>query len=266
MNLMFCGNDKVYDGMLMSLISITNHTNDILNIYIITADLQDINQEYKPITEKHKNSLEKLIKDKNPNSNIKIIDISNLFREEMMEGKNLKTHYTPYIFLRLYADKIAELPDKILYLDTDIICYKDLNELYSTDISNFEYAASIDYFGRWFIDYKYINSGVLLMNLKLLKERQTLSKCRKMCIEKRMLLPDQTALNRCTKSKMYLPRKFNEQKERREDTVLRHFSMTMKFFPYFKTINIKPWDISNIHDVYNIHDFDDVIEKYESIK
>ncbi len=263
---MFCGNDKVYDGMLMSLISITNHTSDALNVYIITADLQDVKPEYKPITLKHKNRLEKLVREKNPDSKVTVVDASTLFRDEMMDGKNLKTHYTPYIFLRLYADKLEELPEKILYLDTDIICYRDLNELYNTDISKVEYAAAIDYFGKWFIDYKYINSGVLLMNLKLLKEADTLSKCRKMCVEKKMLLPDQTALNKCSKNKMYLPRKFNEQKERKEDTVLRHFSMTMKFFPYFKTINIKPWDITNIHEVYNIHDFDDVIEKYENIK
>ena len=149
-----------------------------------------------------------------------------------------------------------------MYLDADIVCYGDLNELYNRDIADYEFAASLDYFGKWFIDYKYINSGVLLMNLKKLRENDSLRKCREMCVEKKMLLPDQTALNKCCEQKLYLPRKYNEQKERKEDTVVRHFSKTIKFIPYFKTINIKPWEIEKIHDVYKIHDFDDVIEKY----
>ena len=42
--------------------------------------------------------------------------------------------------------------------------------------------------------------------------------------------------------------------------------MTMKFFPKFKTVNIKPWNIDEIHEIYKINDFDDVIEKYLEIK
>ena len=129
-----------------------------------------------------------------------------------------------------------------------------------------DFAASKDYFGRWFIDYRYLNSGVLLMNLKRMRKDGTLAKCRKMCVEQKMLLPDQTALNLMCRKKLYLPRKYNEQKERKEDTVIRHFSMTMKFFPKFKTINIKPWNIDEIHKIYKINDFDDVIEKYLEIK
>ena len=45
-----------------------------------------------------------------------------------MNNINRRTHYTPYIFLRLLSDKIETLPEKILYLDTDIVCYKDINE------------------------------------------------------------------------------------------------------------------------------------------
>lgn len=262
-NLMFCGNDKFYDGMLISLISIIKHTKEALNVYLITIDLKDIDEKYNPISEAQRITIENVIKEVNKESKVTLIDISKLFREDMIiDGKNMKTNYTPYIFLRLYADKISELPDKILYMDADIVCYDDIVPLYQTNIEDYDFAAAKDYLGRWFIDYKYINSGILLMNLKRLRENNTLKKCREMCFEKKMLLPDQTALNKCCDKKLYLPRKYNEQKERREDTVIRHFSKTIKFIPYFKTINIKPWQIDKIHETYKIHDFDDVLEKY----
>ena len=133
-NLLFCGNDKVYDGLLISLLSITKHTKDALNVNILTVDLQDIDEKYKPLNEEHKSVLEKIVKDANADSKVNLIDISDIFRDEMMEGKNMKTHYTPYIFLRLFVDRIPELPSKLLYMDVDIVCYKDIAELYNKDI------------------------------------------------------------------------------------------------------------------------------------
>ncbi len=38
----------------------------------------------------------------------------------------MKTRFTPCCMLRLFADEILELPDKILYLDNDVICRKRL--------------------------------------------------------------------------------------------------------------------------------------------
>lgn len=38
-NLMLCGNDKVFDGMLLTLLSIRKHTQEELNVYILTMNL-----------------------------------------------------------------------------------------------------------------------------------------------------------------------------------------------------------------------------------
>lgn len=264
-NLMFCGNKKAYDGILISLISILNHTNETVKVHVLTADMHEVKPEYIPITDYQISVLDDFIKSKNPSNEISLFDVTDIFKSELNETINMDTSYTPYIFLRLLIDKIEGFPEKVLYLDTDIVCYKDIAELYNTNIDNYEYAAAKDYLGRWFIDYKYINSGVLLINLKNVKANDSFSACRKMCITKKMLLPDQTALNKMCKNKLYLPRKFNEQKERKEDTVIRHFSMTIKLLP-FEKINIKPWHVEKIHDIYKIHDFDDVLEKYSEIK
>ena len=265
-NLMFCGNKKVFDGLLIAVLSILKHTKESLHLFILTADLHEINEDFVSLGEEERTKLESILKDANNENQITLIDVTENYKSEMLVGANMDTNYTPYIFLRLFADEIKEIPDKILYLDADIVVYGNLKDLYDLDISEYDFAASKDYFGRWFIDYRYLNSGVLLMNLKRMRENGSLAKCRKMCVEKKMLLPDQTALNLICKKKLYLPRKYNEQKERKEDTVIRHFSMTIKFFPKIKTVNIKPWNIDKIHEVYKINDFDDIIEKYLEVK
>lgn len=265
-NVMLCGNKKMYDGLLITTLSMIKHSKEAINMYVVTADLRDVNECYIPIEQAQINKLNEIVKKVNQESNVKLIDITEVFRNEMMNTVNMTTHYTPYIFLRLFADKIEEIPNKILYLDTDIVFYKDIKELFDVNVDNYEFAAAKDYFGKWFIDRKYMNSGVLLMNVEKMKRENSFENCRKMCMEKKMLLPDQTALNNVCKSKCYLPRKYNEQKQRNDDTVIRHFSMTIKFWPRFHTLNIKPWNIDEIHNTYKINDYDDIIEEYLKIR
>ena len=172
--------------------------------------------------------------------------------------------------LRLYADKIKELPDKILYLDTDVVCLKDPVELYYTDITNYEIAGVLDYYGSHFYKKKiykrdYLNSGVLLLNLKLIKKTKLFKKCREMCRDIKMLLPDQGALNKLAIYKLILKRKFNEQKKIKKNTIFRHFTTTFKFFPKFHTQTIKPWNIDKLHSILKVHEFDDILEDYKQI-
>ena len=265
-NLMICGNYKVFDGMLIELLSIIKHTDEALNVYIITMDLTDENEAFKPITEENRKVLEDAIKQKNANSKVTLVDVTKMYKEEMLKNINRKTHYTPYIFLRLLSDKIEQLPEKILYLDTDIVCYKDISELYNIDMEKYEIAAARDYIGRKWIDVDYLNSGVVLINLKKVRERNSFEKCRNMCMTKKMMLPDQTALNRCCRSKLILKDKFNEQYKRREETVIRHFSMQILYFPIIRPRNVKPWEIDKVHEILKINDYDDIYEEFLNIK
>ena len=265
-NLMFCGNEKVLDGMIISLLSIVKYNKEELNVYLLTMDLQDINKEYKQINLKQIERLSNILKKVNKNSKIQLIYVTYLFRKELEKSKNIKTHYTPYIFVRLFSSQIKELPDKILYLDCDIVCNNDIKKLYDIDISDYEIAGVLDYFGRIFIKKDYMNSGVLLINMKKVRQTELFENCIKLCQTKRMLLPDQTALNKYAKNKLYLPRKYNEQKKLQEDTIIRHFSMTIRFMPYFHLLNIKPWQIDRVHKKYKIYKFDDIFEQYKIIK
>ena len=129
-NIMFCGNQKVYDGLLIAIISIVKHTKEPLSIYLITANLQKLNDDFVPLGEGERKRIEMIVKNANSNSSVKLIDISEMFEKEMLNGTNMTTRYTPYIFLRLFADEITELPDKILYLDADLVIYDDIKKLY----------------------------------------------------------------------------------------------------------------------------------------
>ncbi len=265
-NLMFCGNSKVFDGMIISLLSIVKYTNEPLNVFVLTMDLRNINENYTPIEKKHIDILENIIKEKNGDSKITLIDTTDLIKEEVLSSVNQKTHYTPYIFIRLFSDKIKELPDKILYLDCDIVCYKDIKEIFDINIEDYDVGVVRDYIGRKVINRKYINSGVLLINLKKVREDGSFEKARNIAKKRVMAMPDQTAIYKACTKKLYLPDKYNEQKERKEDTVIRHFSMTIKLLPYFRLVNIKPWNIDRMHNEYKIFDYEDILEKYLEIK
>ena len=173
--------------------------------------------------------------------------------------------------LRLYADLVENMPDKLLYLDNDVVCLKNPQEFYNILNDNYEIVGVLDYYGshvykKNLLKKDYVNSGVLLLNMKLIKETGLFAKCRKMCHDMKMLLPDQTALNFCAKHKLVVARIYNEQKEAQEDTVFRHFSTTFKFWPKFSTQTIKPWQIDEVHNILNMHNFDDILDDYKLIK
>lgn len=103
------------------------------------------------------------------------------------------------------------------------------------------------------------------MNMKKIRQTKLFSRALELCKKKKIFLPDQTAINKFVTKKLILPSRFNEQKKLKKDTIIRHFSMTLKFFPKFKKQNIKPWQIDNVHNILKIHNFDDILEMYQQI-
>ncbi|MDI9504282.1 MAG: glycosyltransferase family 8 protein, partial [Bacillota bacterium] len=112
---------------------------------------------------------------------------------------------------------------------------------------------------------RYLNAGVLLLNLKLIKETNLFAKARHYLNKKKVFLSDQTAINKYVRKKLILKRVYNEQKKTKPDTVIRHFSMQFRLFPKFHFVNIKQWDIERLHSVYKCHAFDDILYKYQQI-
>ena len=266
-NLLLCGNKKVFDGALTQLISITNRTKEDINCYIFTMDATRLKPEYVPIEDEQIEFLNKVIKSKNINNNVKKIDVTKEYEEEFLGTANENAYCTPYTLLRLLADKIEEIPDKILYLDIDIMVGNDLTKLYNIDITNYEYAAVKEKYGCWIIRPDYINAGMLLLNMKKIKETCLLEKARNLLKRRKLLFADQDAIFWSTTKKKLLPRKFNEQsKFNRKDTVVCHFCKRLLLKPYPHTENFKQWNVEEVHNILKCHAFDEDLEEYLKLK
>ena len=168
--------------------------------------------------------------------------------------------------MRLLFDKF-ELPDKLIYLDTDTMCCGDIKKLWDYDISGYEFGAVKDYEGSFWINRHYCNSGVLLMNMAECRRTDLLGRVRRRVLGRRMFMPDQSSLNKLAKKKLYLPRAFNEQRGIRRDTVIKHFCRGMKWYgPFFRLYNYKQTDRQNVHEKLGIYCFDDVYAQYDELQ
>lgn len=266
-NLLLCGNNKVFDGALTELISITNTTKENINCYIFTMDVSRIKPEYIPINDEQVNFLNKVVQSKNENNKVIKIDVTDLYENEFGHGKNENAYCTPYTLLRLLADLLPEIPEKILYLDIDMMVAKDISELYNIDISEYEYAAVREKYGSIFIRPDYINAGMLLLNMKKIKETKLLEKARNLIKKRKLIFADQDAIFWSTSKKLLLPRKYNEQsKFNRKDTVICHFCKRLMLRPYPHTENFKQWQIDDIHRELKCYAFDKDLNEYINLK
>lgn len=266
-NLLLCGNKKVFDGALTQLISITNKTKSDITCYIFTMDVSRIKPDYVSITDEQVEFLEQVVKSKNINNKIIKIDVTDLYEEEFGHCKNETAYCTPYTLLRLLADKVPQIPDKILYLDIDMMAGDDISKLYDIDITEYEYAAVKEKYGSWIIRPDYINAGMLLLNIKKIKETGLLLRARELIKKRKLLFADQDAIFWSTKKKKLLPRIFNEQsKFNKKDTVICHFCKRLMLTPYPHTENYKQWQIEEIHKYLKCYAFDEDLEEYKKYK
>lgn len=267
-NILFCGNDGVFDGFLTTTLSILKRTTtkEPFCFFVFSMDITRIKPQYIAVDDKKIEFLQQVIKKYNPQNKVVKIDVGKYYDKEFAHCKNEMAYCSPYTLLRLLCDLVPEMPDKILYLDCDIMFNGDITELYCKDVSNFEYAASRDHYGKYFINPNYINAGVLLFNLKKMKETKILQKARRLLQNKKLMFADQDALYRSTTKKLMLPQKFNDQKFLHKHTIVRHFSKRLFWLPFPHTKNIKQWNISAVHKKFGYHQFDDIYDEYESLK
>ena len=249
MNILFCGDRNVQNGLLIAVLSLLENTQEHFDIYVLTLNITMNEKIYSPIEASFIDYLNNEVSAQyDDRLYIKLIDTTSLFKGETPDA-NLSTRFTPCCMLRLFADKIDEIPDRILYLDTDIICRKDFGDFYYQNMEGVELAGVLDYYGSWFfrkniLKRDYLNSGVLLMNMSELRKTGLLSKCRHMCTTKKMFMPDQSALNKLS--------------------VSTHF----KFFPYVRTETVKPWQTEEVTTVLHIPEteYKALFDRYYDVK
>lgn len=266
--ILFSGNSKVFDGALTCLLSVLmrTKTKEPVGVFLLTMDVSRIKPDYTPISDDETQFLQSVAKKYNEENFVKKIDVTDLYEKEFGGCPNEGAYCSPYTLLRLFADKLNEIPDKILYLDVDVLFQHDFTTLYDIDVSGAEYAAARDHYGKYLINPHYINAGVLLFNMKKCRETGLFEKARELIRTKKLVFADQSAIIRSTTKKILLPQKFNDQKFLHKHTVVRHFSKRLFWLPYPHTANIKQWQVDKVHSVFRYHAFDDILNEYLSLK
>ena len=267
-NILFSGNDKVLDGVLTCMLSIfkRTQTKEAFRFFIMTMDATRVKEQYKPIDDSMIAFLNRVAKKYNDDNVVIKLDVTDLYEKEFKECPNELAYCSPYTLLRLFADLVEGIPDKLLYLDVDILFNRDITLLYDIDVTGYEYAVARDHYGKYLINPNYINAGVLLLNMTEIKKTGLLEKSRNLIKTKKLVFADQSALYRSTTKKKMLPQKFNDQKFLHKHTVIRHFSKRLFYLPYPHTANIKQWQVSDIHRIFGYYQFDDILYEYIFLK
>lgn len=170
-----------------------------INIYIASYKISEINKE----------KLKKLVK--KYNRNLTIIELGDLSKYFDFEFDS--SGWPPVTLARLVIDKLLPSEvDKILYLDSDVIVRRCLDELWDVDMKDNVLAMSIeptvDKERKTKIglnDYPYYNAGVMLMNLD--KWRKTKA-CQRIfdffkSFGGKLFAADQDAINGTLKDEIY---------------------------------------------------------------
>lgn len=263
-NVLFCGNEYVFDGIITCVLSIfkRSKTTEPFTFYVYTMDVSYLKETYLPISDEMIEFLQSIVQEYNPENRVIKIDVTDIYVNEFKGSPNEGCYCSPYTLIRLFADRIDSMPDKILYLDIDIMFNREIELLYDIDITDYEYAAARDHYGKYLIQPNYINAGVLLFNLKMMKETKLLEKARELIRTKKLPFADQSAILRSTTKRKMLPQRYNDQKFLWKHTIVRHFSKRLFWLPYPHVDNIKQWNISKVHRVFHYYQFDDILFEY----
>lgn len=217
-NIFYCSDKKYFKQLFLSLLTLVDHTDEALNVTILTEEVGEFSKN-KAHTEEDRQLCENLLKAKNPESKVNLVDISELFRKRLLPSVNSKNKFYHYfVTLRLVADLVPEIGDKVIYLDTDIFFNDDVKKLWDLNNEKYEVMGRRDA-GRIT---KYIHSGVMLLNMKLIRENGTFEKACEKCRNKKIFAYiDMTALNRATRKKKTISKRFCSFKYKK-DNVIHH--------------------------------------------
>lgn len=185
-----------------------------------------------------------------------------IYNELYLEGD-----YTKAIFYRIIAaDFLAQSLDKILYMDSDMICLKPMDELINLSVEGIFVAAIADpgvvnrqvhkkNFG-FSNEYLYFNSGLMYLNLQHWREEKVSAQMLNIMSLREYPFPDQDAINLVADLNAYpvkyLPDKFNHffrvdgvEQPMRDDVVIQHFTGQLK--PWH------PWCESPLKKIYETY-------------
>ena len=188
-----CSTRNWYFYLATELYALFKH-NEVKKVYLFIEDdnipyLKDKRIEFINI-----NKTEKYIKDYSP---------------------NYKTKYSQMSYIRCYFSKILK-EKKVLYIDADAIVVDNIEKLWDLDLKD-KALAGVKESGEWSkhlgirgMDDKYINSGVLLMNLDYIRKENKDDEMIALLNNQYFAFPDQDVINIVCKDKIeYLSNIYN---------------------------------------------------------
>lgn len=211
MNIIFGIDNNFVMQCNVTIVSICeNNKNNNITFHIITDSLSENNF----------NKIKKDVLRYNQKCELHRIDNSTLKNCPLNQGAD---NGKIAIYFRYLIPDLLQSESKALYLDSDIICRKDLKDLYNTDITNFAVGIvpgqdndAIYNYNRLRYDKNkgYFNSGVLLLNLEYWRKNNVFKRLMKYINEKGKFFDqqDQDALNYVLQDeKLILPLTYNIQ-------------------------------------------------------
>ena len=83
-SILYCGNDKVFDGILTSALSILKRSNlrESIRFFIFTMDVSHIKPEFLPVTDDQASFLDKVVKQYNSENEVVKIDVTEHYMRE----------------------------------------------------------------------------------------------------------------------------------------------------------------------------------------
>ena len=191
--------------IMVSITSILINSNPSTFIYFHFLIGNDVNTNNI-----HKiKSIQKL----NYNSEFKFHKVGNVFKGWIHPRKEI----TIASFYRIILGELIKDVNKIIYLDGDTLIYSDLTEMYQLNMNNLYFRGvreivNENYEKDLLDKSKYICAGVMLMNLKLIKEEcvfNIFKNCYNKYFNQGIYYDDQHIINSLFKEKIgFLPPKF----------------------------------------------------------
>ncbi|TXJ44170.1 DUF4422 domain-containing protein [Brachyspira aalborgi] len=204
----FSSDNNYIKYLSVAIESLIEHSNENNNYDILIFE-KEIKQHFK----------DKILFQisKHKNISVRFINIKVLANKYLSNINRAINHYNESIFYRYFIPQLLKKYNKVVYLDCDLIILDDIADLYNIDLENNSLGAVRDIeMHRWLkdrkirqekIDFnnnmgikdstKYFNSGVLVMNLKKMRELNSTSKLINITLDKlkTMWVGDQDVLN-----------------------------------------------------------------------
>lgn len=200
----FSVNDTYVPYLEVAIQSIEDNSNSLTQykIFILFKTLADDNKQ------KIKETVSL------PNFEVSFICVSKYFDGNLFVQNGSAKYLSEECYYRLALPELLQEYDKVIYLDCDIVALTDISELFEYEIENEYFAAVLDFADQWkcysdksdiYIYRKnelnmvqpemYFNSGVLLFNLKKLREDYSLKEILDIAQMKNWEKHDQDVLN-----------------------------------------------------------------------